>query len=320
MRLFSSFTSSTSRTHTQALSTRPVDNFFNIRSAVLAFGLAAALLGAISAVTPAVAESAPTGDVANRAAMAISPGSVSDDFANAMRGVVSDTSQDPCSDFTRAVSTGIQAAAPAPGKTGSNPSVAMSQTVATSLLGMVTSFCAFTPGEPPPANPAGPNIIINIKDACEDVKRQLANAEMEIKLLTKILDEYAARLRENNKTIDRQAATIEQQAKRIAQQDKDIAARDAMIRELQAQLGQCKAKLGDTKCAEAEDKVEKMQAELNSWNSQLQMLEHKWDYNRPHGAAGQDLLLRQIAQAGERIEYFKAQLKAAKAAQKKACS
>jgi len=313
MRLFSSFTSSTSRTHTRALSTRPVDNSLNIRSAVLAFGLAAALLGAISAVTPAVAESAPTGDVANRAAMAISPGSVSDDFADAMRGVVSDTSQDPCSDFTRAVSTGIQAAAPAPGKTGSNPSVAMSQTVATSLLGMVTSFCAFTPGEPPPANPAGPNIIINIKDACEDVKRQLANAEMEIKLLTKILDEYAARLRENNKT-------IEQQAKRIAQQDKDIAARDAMIRELQAQLGQCKAKLGDTKCAEAEDKVEKMQAQLNLWNSQLQKLEHNWDYNRPHGAAGQDLLLRQIAQARERIEYFKAQLKAAKAAQKKACS
>lgn len=320
MWLFSSVANATSRSHTRALSTRSVDTFFNLRSAVLTYGLAAALLGSISVVNSALAESTSTSDVADRAAMAISSGSVSDDFANAMRGVVSDSSQDPCGDFTRAVSTGIQAAAPAAGGTGTNPSVAMSESVATSLLGMVTSFCSFTPGEPPPAKSPAPNIIINIKDACEDVKRQLARAEDDLKDLNGLLKVYRTRFQEQLEKIERLEATIEKQANQIAQQAKDIAARDAIIRDLQGQLAQCAAKAVDKKCAAAEAKVEKIETELNTWKSQRQLLEHKWEHDRPFGSRGQDLLKRQIAQAVERVADLSAELKRAKAAQKKACS
>jgi hypothetical protein len=224
-------------------------SFRRILSATLSLCCAALIVPPLSYAAD------PNAQTIENAAASLASGTVSDDFPTAMSGLVSDASPDKCSDFGEAVSAGLQAAATqmeSVSVASKAPEiVGMSQSVATSLLSLFTSYCAAPPAGAPPQGTPGPNITINIKD-CNEIRAQLDQCKRDLDNAKRDIADFKAELGKCQENVKNLLAKIAERDALIAQLQRDLAAKDAEIQSLKDQLRVCKEDADYKKCKEAE--------------------------------------------------------------------
>lgn len=237
-------------------------SFRRITSVFISFSYCAAL------IAPSVTFAAdPNAQTIEDAAASLASGTVSDDFPTAMSGLVGDSSPNKCNDFGEAVSAGLQAAATATDsltiQSKAPDVVEMSQSVATSLLSLFTSYCA----APPPPGQNGPKIEITIKD-CQEIRLQLDQCKRDLDNSKRDIGDFKnelGRCQENVKTL---LAKIAERDATIAQLQKDIAAKDAEILSLKEQLKACKSE----ECTKARNEFTKISEENNALELKIEQL------------------------------------------------
>jgi len=230
----------------------------------------------------------PNAQTIENAAASLAAGIVSDDFPNAMSGLVSDASPDKCSAFGEAVSAGLQAAATqtevASIASTAPDVVGMSQSVATSLLSLFTSYCSAPPAGAPAQGTPGPNITINIKD-CNEIRAQLDQCKRDLDNAKRDIADFKAELGKCQENVKNLLAKMAEKDALIAQLQKELAEKDAEIQSLKDQLKTCKADADHKKCKEAEAAYNDLSLRISQGQKILDRLEDalsKLPQNSPH--------------------------------------